>query len=105
MSEHHWVSADIMSQVSTRSLVLYTVIGSVLIWQIYVFIVTAIINGLDGIVDVNDLDSSLISLFKMISKLAICVAAMTIIMAALGVDLIGILMSAGVAPLGHLGAQ
>lgn len=99
-------SAEIMSQVSTWSLVLYVVIGAVLAWQIYVFLVTAIINGLDDAVDVDGIDSSLIPLFKMIGKLIICVVAVTIILAAFGVDLAGIMVSAGVVTLGiTFGAQ
>lgn len=99
-------NADIMSQVSTWSLVLYVIIGAVLSWQVYVFIVTAIINGLDEAIDVDGIDSSLIPLFKMIGKLIICVAAVTIILAAFGVDLAGIMVSAGVITLGiTFGAQ
>ncbi len=99
-------NAEIMSQVSTWSLVLYVIIGAVLSWQVYVFIVTAIINGLDEAIDVDGIDSSLIPLFKMIGKLIICVAAVTIILAAFGVDLAGIMVSAGVITLGiTFGAQ
>lgn len=99
-------SAEIMSQVATWSLVLYVVIGAVLAWQIYIFLITAIINGLDDAVEVDGIDSSLIPLFKMIGKLVICVAAVTIILAAFGVDLAGIMVSAGVVTLGiTFGAQ
>ena len=99
-------NADIMSQVSKWSLVLYVIIGAVLSWQVYVFIVTAIINGLDEAIEVDGIDSSLIPLFKMIGKLIICVAAVTIILAAFGVDLAGIMVSAGVITLGiTFGAQ
>lgn len=99
-------SADIMSQVATWSLVLYVIIGAILAWQVYIFIVTAIINGLDDGLEINGIDSSLIPLFKMIGKLIICVAAITVILAAFGVDLAGIMVSAGVVTLGiTFGAQ
>lgn len=99
-------NAEIMSMVSTWSLVLYVLIGSVLAWQVYIFLVTAIINGLDDAVDVDGIDSSLIPLFRLIGKVVICVLAATIILAAFGVDLAGIMVSAGVITLGiTFGAQ
>ena len=99
-------NAEIMSMVSTWSLVLYVLIGSVLAWQVYIFLVTAIINGLDDAVDVDGIDSSLIPLFRLIGKVVICVFAATIILAAFGVDLAGIMVSAGVITLGiTFGAQ
>ena len=99
-------SAEIMSVVSTWSLVFYVIIGAILSWQIYMFIVTAIINGLDEAADIDGIDNSLIPLFKMIGRLVICVLAATIILAAFGVDLAGIMVSAGVITLGiTLGAK
>ena len=99
-------NAEIMSLVSTWSVVLYVIIGSVLAWQVYLFLVTAIINGLDDTVGVEGIDSSLIPLFKMLGRLVICVMAATIILAAFGVDLAGIMVSAGVITLGiTFGAQ
>ena len=99
-------SAEIMSVVSTWSLVFYVIIGAILSWQIYMFIVTAIINGLDEAADIDGIDNSLIPLFKMIGRLIICVLGATIILAAFGVDLAGIMVSAGVITLGiTFGAQ
>ena len=99
-------NAEIMSLVSTWSVVLYVVIGSVLAWQVYLVLVTAIISGLDDTVGVEGIDSSLIPLFKMLGRLVICVMAATIILAAFGVDLAGIMVSAGVITLGiTFGAQ
>ena len=99
-------SAEIMSVVSTWSLVFYVIIGAILSWQIYMFIVTAIINGLDEAADIDGIDNSLIPLFKMLGRLVICVLAATIILAAFGVDLAGIMVSAGVITLGiTFGAQ
>ena len=99
-------NAEIMSIVSTWSTVLYVIIGAVLSWQVYIFLITAILNGLDETVDVDGLDSSLVPLFKMLGRLLICVLAATIILAAFGVDLAGIMVSAGVITLGiTFGAQ
>ncbi len=99
-------SAEIMSVVSTWSLVFYVIIGAILSWQIYMFIVTAIINGLDEAADIDGIDNSLIPLFKMIGRLVTGVLAATIILAAFGVDLAGIMVSAGVITLGiTFGAQ
>ena len=99
-------SAEIMSMVSTWSLVLYVIFGGIIAWQIYLFIITTILNGIDEAVDVKGIDNSLIPLFKMIGRLIICVLGATIILAAFGVDLAGIMVSAGVITLGiTFGAQ
>ena len=99
-------SAEIMSLVSTWSLVLYVIFGGIIAWQIYLFIITTILNGIDEAVDVKGIDNSLIPLFKMIGRLIICVLGATIILAAFGVDLAGIMVSAGVITLGiTFGAQ
>ena len=95
-----------MSLVSTWSLVLYVIFGGIIAWQIYLFIITTILNGIDEAVDVKGIDNSLIPLFKMIGRLIICVLGATIILAAFGVDLAGIMVSAGVITLGiTFGAQ
>ena len=87
-------------------MVLYVLIGAVLAWQIYVFLITNLIKGIDEGLDVDGIDASLIPLFKMIGKIVICVVAATIILAAFGVDLAGIMVSAGVITLGiTFGAQ
>ena len=99
-------SAEIMSLVSTWSLVLYVIFGGIIAWKVYLFILTTILNGIDEAVDVKGIDNSLIPLFKMIGRIVICVMAATIILAAFGVDLAGIMVSAGVITLGiTFGAQ
>ena len=86
--------------------VLIVIIGAYIAWQIYMFVVTLFITGLDKAVDVEGVDKSLIPLFKMIGRIVIAVAAASIILASFGVDLGGILVSAGVISLGiTLGAQ
>ncbi len=98
--------ADIMSFVGNLSLVLYVLIGAVIAWQVYGFVITVLLKGLDETVEVDGVDTSLLPLFKMIGKLVICVVAATVILAAYGVDLAGLLVSAGVITLGiTFGAQ
>ncbi len=92
----------IIGAVSTLT---YVVIGSLLAWHIYVFVLHVLFKGMDDI-EVEGVDSSLVPLFKMIGRLIITVIAVTIILASFGVDLAGILMSAGVVTLGiTMGAQ
>lgn len=99
-------NSEVMSTVSTLSLVLYVIIGAAIAWQVYIFIISTVLKGLDETVDVDGVDSSLLPLFKMVGKLVICVVGATIILAAYGVDLAGIMVSAGVITLGiTFGAQ
>ena len=99
-------NAEVMSSVASLSVVFYVLVGGVLAWQVYVFIITNLFKGLDEGLDVDGVDASLIPLFKMLGKLVICVVAATIILAAYGVDLAGIMVSAGVITLGiTFGAQ
>ncbi len=84
--------------------IVYVTAGALLIWSIYKFIITTIIGNIEKNVDTGD--SSLIPLFKMIGRLVIAVSAVALILASFGVDLAGILVSAGVVSLGiTLGAQ
>lgn len=99
-------NSEVMSLVSSVSAVLYVLFGGILCWQVYVFIITGLFRGIDEAIDVDGLDVTLIPLFKMLGKLIICVAAATIILAIYGVDLAGIMVSAGVITLGiTFGAQ
>lgn len=99
-------SAELIHTISSVSNVLYVMIGALISWQIYLFIITAILNGLDEAVDMEGIDMTLLPLFKMLGKLIIGVAAVTLILATFGVDLAGIMVSAGVVTLGiTFGAQ
>ncbi len=99
-------NAEIMHMISAVSSVFYVLIGAFIAWQIYVFIVSAILNGIDEGLEIDGVDNSLLPLFKMIGKLLISVSAVALILAAFGVDLAGIMVSAGVVSLGiTLGAQ
>lgn len=85
--------------------VLYIAIGALMAWTVFVFIITVVLKSAERGTD-SSVDSSLIPLFKMIGKIVIAVSAAAAILALFGVDLTGILLSAGVITLGiTLGAQ
>ena len=99
-------NAEVSHMVGAISNVIYVVLGSVIAWQVYTFIISAFLKGLDENADVDGMDMSLLPLFKMIGKLVIGVSAVCAALAAFGVDLAGIMVSAGVVTLGiTLGAQ
>ena len=99
-------SPELCATVATWSNVIYVIIGAAMAWILYKFIITAVLESVDENVDVDGLDKTLIPLFKMIGKLIIAVVAVASILASFGVDLGGILVSAGVVSLGiTLGAQ
>ncbi len=84
----------------------YVAIGAVITWQVYIFVITSFLRELDERADVDGMDMSLLPLFRMVGKLAICVVAVCLALAAFGVDLAGMMVSAGVVTLGiTLGAQ
>ena len=84
---------------------LYIIIGAMMAWTVYVFIISAFLRGAEKGTD-SSVDSSLLPLFKMIGKIVIAVCAAAAVLALFGVDLTGILLSAGVITLGiTLGAQ
>jgi len=86
------------------SSVIYVIAGAMLSWTLYKIVVLRLIGRIEKNVDKTD--SSLVPLFKMIGRLIITVAAVVIILAFFGVDLAGIMVSAGVVSLGiTLGAQ
>ena len=96
---------EIRDGFSTLSGVLYIAIGAIMAWTIYVFVVSALVKGMERGSD-SAVDASLIPLFKMLGKIVIAVVAVASILAIFGVDLNGILVSAGVVTLGiTLGAQ
>ena len=97
---------EISHSMSALSTVLYVILGAMIGWEIYLFIITSFFRNAEDSIEVDGFDTSLIPLFKMIGKLVISVLAVAIALASFGVDLGGILMSAGVVSLGiTLGAQ
>lgn len=97
--------ADICQAVGLVSNILYVVICAGIAWIVYMFVVTAVLKGIESASDVG-VDSSLIPLFKMLGQMIIAVGSVAAILAMFGVDLTGILLSAGVITLGiTMGAQ
>ena len=98
------VSLDFYYSIQTISKVIYTLAGAMLAWYVYMFIVLRVVGGVEK--TINNEDSSLIPLFKLLGRLIIAVFTVTFILASFGVDLAGLLVSAGVVSLGiTLGAQ
>ncbi|MDO5861369.1 MAG: mechanosensitive ion channel [Thermoplasmata archaeon] len=98
--------AEVSHFVESWSFVFYVILGAVMAWQIYLFVITAFLKGLDEKADIDGMDMSLLPLFKMLGKLVITVVAVCAALAAFGVDLAGIMVSAGVVTLGiTFGAQ
>ena len=90
----------------TWSNVIYVCIGAVIAWNVWKAVVNVLARILDDTVDIEGADSSLVPLFKMIGEILIAVVSVAIILSSFGVDLGGILVSAGVVSLGiTLGAQ
>ncbi len=101
------IGADptICHYIDAISTFVYVCVGALLVWRIFVFVLNVLFKGVDDI-DIEGLDSSLLPLFKMFGQIIIAVVAVTVILASFGVDLAGILMSAGVVTLGiTMGAQ
>jgi small-conductance mechanosensitive channel len=100
------VSTDktVLHLLASLSYVLIVLTASALAWVIYKAIIINLLGTIEKNVDTGD--SSLIPLFKMLGRIVICVAAVAAILSFFGVDLAGILVSAGVVSLGiTLGAQ
>jgi small-conductance mechanosensitive channel len=90
---------------NTISMAVYVVFGAIIAWDIWKCVINVLIRIFDE-VDVKGVDSSLTPLLKMIGRIVISVVAVATILASFGVDLAGILISAGVISLGiTLGAQ
>ena len=100
-------SNEIIASVSALSNVLYVLIGALFFWRLYAYIIATILKKFEDLDDDNNpIDSSLLPLFKMIGKIVICIVSISLILGSFGVDLQGILISAGVVSLGiTLGAQ
>ncbi len=100
-------SNEIIASVSALSNVLYIIIGALFIWRLYAFIVASLLKKFEEVDENNTvIDSSLLPLFKMIGKIILSIASISLILGSFGVDLQGILISAGVVSLGiTLGAQ
>ncbi len=97
-------SVEICSAIESLSALVYVLVGAGIAWEIYVFSITAVMGAASE--KREEMDMSLLPLMKMIGKLVIGIVAALAICTAFGVDLAGILVSAGVVTLGiTLGAQ
>ena len=95
-----------LASVGWFTYILCIVIVAIILWKIYLFIVESLFKGFENNSIESPLDTSLIPLFKMIGRIIFWVAGTSAILGAFGVDLQGILISAGVISLGiTLGAQ
>ena len=56
--------------IGALSMVVYVVVGSLIAWMVYLFIVTAFLKGLDEAADVDGVDMSLLPLLKMIGNMS-----------------------------------
>lgn len=91
---------------NTWSNIIYVCIGAVISWNVWKAVTNVLARILDDTVDIEGADSSLIPLFRMLGEIIIAVVSVAIILSSFGVDLGGILVSAGVVSLGiTLGAQ
>ena len=99
-------SNELISLVSSISLVVYVILASFIVWKVYVLIVSVLLRRVSDISEDDPIDMSLLPLFKMIGRIIIAVVAVSVILATFGVNLEGILVSAGVVSLGiTMGAQ
>ena len=98
-------NAETISKALSIAEIIYVVLGAVTLWKIYQFLVEAVLSRFEDMDD-SSIDMTLLPLFLMIGKLVFWVAGTSAILGALGVDLQGILISAGVVSLGiTMGAQ
>lgn len=100
-------SNEVIAGFGSLSSILYVVIIAMFVWKVYEFIITSVLKRFEDIDDDNNpVDSSLLPLCRLVGKLIIIVASVSAILGSFGIDLQGILISAGVVSLGiTMGAQ
>lgn len=97
--------AVLISDFVRFSFIIYVVITLLIAWKIYLVLAQGILSRFEDN-DESTIDMSLLPLFKMIGKIFFWVVGAAAILGSLGVDLQGILVSAGVVSLGiTMGAQ
>jgi len=98
--------SSIISLISDVSMILVTVLALIILWRVYMFIIKATLGNAERVRGNSSFDTSLVPLFKMIGRIIFWVSGVSIVLGLFGVDLQGILVSAGVVSLGiTLGAQ
>ncbi|MBO7351856.1 MAG: mechanosensitive ion channel [Candidatus Methanomethylophilaceae archaeon] len=97
--------AVLISDFVRFSFIIYVVITLLIAWKIYLVLAQGILSRFEDN-DESTIDMSLLPLLKMIGKIFFWVVGAAAILGSLGVDLQGILVSAGVVSLGiTMGAQ
>lgn len=100
------VDTDLIATASTITAILVVILVMFILWTNYVFIITSILSRIERANADSAIDTSLVPLFKMIGRIIFWVAGVSAVLGTFGVDLQGILVSAGVISLGiTLGAQ
>lgn len=95
-----------MAAVESVMSIVFIVLGAIIVWNLYKSIVSALLHRSEKRGKLADVDNSLIPLFKMLGKLAICVTAAAMILSVLGFNLVALLTGAGIVAVAvSLGAQ
>lgn len=98
--------STLISQASFVTYIMSVILVSIILWKIYMQIVKSVFRKIERVHADSTIDTSLIPLFRMIGMIFFWVAGTSAVLAGFGVDLQGILVSAGVISLGiTLGAQ
>ena len=97
--------AVLISDFVRFSFIIYVVVTLLIAWKIYLVLAQGILSRFEDNDD-SAIDMTLLPLFKMLGKIVFWVVGAAAILGSLGVDLQGILVSAGVVSLGiTMGAQ
>lgn len=97
--------AALVADVLSMSKIIYVVVAIVITWKVYLLVMEGILSRFED-KDDSSIDTTLLPLFKMLGKIALWIIGATLVLGSIGVDLEGILISAGVVSLGiTMGAQ
>ncbi|MBE6523943.1 MAG: mechanosensitive ion channel [Thermoplasmata archaeon] len=100
------LSASIKNDVMSLSSIICIAITIVIAWEIYKQVIDGVLLRFEESEDDTSIDRTLLPLFLMLGKLGFWAIGIASILGALGIDLQGILISAGVVSLGiTMGAQ
>ena len=98
--------STLISIASVVTYVLSVILVALILWKVYMQIVISLFRKIEDAHADSQIDTSLVPLFRMIGMIIFWIAGTSAILAGFGVDLQGILVSAGVISLGiTLGAQ
>jgi len=97
--------ASIIAKAMELSVIAVIVLFLILLWKVYILVLEGILGRFEDIEE-SSIDLTLMPLFRMIGKIVFWVIGISLILSAFGVDLEGILVSAGIVSLGiTMGAQ